>query len=144
MFDDWVYAQQVQDLMTGGRLHAPVSSENFLLPQIAWAALFSLPGGFSFEALRASTLVTAVFGTAAMYLLLAEVAASRRMALFGAFIVGANPLFVSLAFTFMSDVPTIALCVAALWAFARGERLHADALVLAGDRCSQHSRPSIV
>ena len=125
LFDDWVYARQVQELVTAQHLYAPVSSENFLLPQIVWAALFSLPTGFSFEALRVSTLVTAVAGTAAMYLLLSELGVSRRIALFGAFLVGANPLFVSLAFTFMSDVPTIALCVAALCAFARSERLHA-------------------
>ena len=126
LFDDWVYAQQVEELIRAGRLHAPVSSENFLLPQIAWAALVSLPAGFSFEALRVSTLFAAVGGTVAMHLLLVEVGASRRMALFGAFLLCANPLFVSLAFTFMSDVPTISLCVAALWAFARSERLDAS------------------
>jgi 4-amino-4-deoxy-L-arabinose transferase-like glycosyltransferase len=126
LFDDWVYALQVEELVKAHRLHSPLSSENLLLPQIAWATLFALPRGFSFEALRLSTLTAAAVATLALYLTLIELNVQRGVAFFCSLALAANPLFVSLAFTFMSDVPTMALCVAGLWAFARGERLQSS------------------
>ncbi|MEH2041994.1 hypothetical protein [Nostoc sp.] len=54
--DDWAYGQSVQSLVEKGNLKiSPWSAAN-LLSQVFWGALFCLPFGFSFTALRFSTL----------------------------------------------------------------------------------------
>jgi hypothetical protein len=62
--DDWAYAKAVQSLLRGDLQltdWAPASQ----IAQIAWGALFCLPFGFSFTALRLSTLVLGWVGVLA-------------------------------------------------------------------------------
>ena len=74
-----------------------------------WGAAWSLVFGFSFATLRLSTLVLALVGCGALYLILRELEASPRVALLGALSVAANPVFFLLSSSFMTDVPFVAL-----------------------------------
>ena len=53
--DDWAYAQSVKSLLETGNFQLPGWAVANLLPQALWGALFCLPFGFSFTALRKSS-----------------------------------------------------------------------------------------
>ena len=129
--DDWTYARTVKTLLEGGGLKFPEISTN-IIAQIFWGALFCLPFGFSFTALRISTLTLGVIGVLALYALLREADADRKTALFGALLLAFNPLYLVLSYTFMSDVPFIAVSVLSLYFIVRGMRRNSPLELAAG------------
>ncbi|HET9013347.1 MAG TPA: glycosyltransferase family 39 protein, partial [Gemmatimonadaceae bacterium] len=112
--DDWTYAWSVQRLLAGHGLQWLDWSIHYNAVHVLWGALFCLPGGFSFTALRASTWTLAASGLVALYLLLRQLQVERRDALVGTATLGVNPIFFGLSFTFMTDVPFVALST---WAY---------------------------
>ncbi len=122
VIDDWTYAWSVEQLLEHGRLAVLDWSSVYPVGPAAWGAAWSLVFGFSFGTLRASTLALAAVGCGALYFLLRELDASPRVALFGALTVAANPAFLLLASSFMTDVPFVALTLLALAAYARAIR----------------------
>jgi len=118
--DDWIYGGTVKSIVAGNgfRMAGPTIANLFV--QAYWGALFCLPFGFSFVALRASTLVLGLLGLVTFYALAREMGASRTMALAAALTLAANPLFFDLANTFMTDVPFLTLALMATYAFVRG------------------------
>ena len=111
--DDWTYAWSVDHLLAGDGLRVLDWSSNLNFAQVLWGALFCLPLGFSFVALRLSTWVAALLALCALDLLLRELGVGRRDALLGVALLGLNPIFFMLSATFMTDVPFLA---ASLWA----------------------------
>src|SRR5215468_3589900 len=128
--DDWAYAIAVQRLVSEGVFHPPAWVDATLLTQALWGALIAALAGFSHTALRASTLLlggAAVIGT---YLLARQLRVARAVALFAALVLAANPLFVVLSHTFMTDVPMLAMVLYALLFFAQA--LESDSLLAWG------------
>jgi len=124
--DDWAYAIAVQRLVSEGVFHPPAWVDATLLTQALWGALIAAIAGFSHTALRASTLLlggAAVLGT---YLLARQLRVARAVALFAALVLAANPLFVVLSHSFMTDVPMLAMVLYALLFFAHA--LESDSL----------------
>ena len=119
--DDWVYARTVKTLLEGGGLHFADMFTN-VIAQIYWGALFCIPFGFSFNALRISTLTLGVVGVLALYGVLREAGADRGTAFFGALLLAFNPLYLVLSYSFMSDVPFTAVCILSLYFIVRGFR----------------------
>src|SRR5215468_3525240 len=116
--DDWAYAIAVQRLVSEGVFRPPAWVDATLLTQALWGALIAAIAGFSHTALRASTLLlggAAVLGT---YLLARQLRVARAVALFAALVLAANPLFVVLSHSFMTDVPMLAMVLYALGFFA--------------------------
>src|SRR5262245_54250341 len=60
--DDWAYAWSVERLVHGGGLRLLDWSAHPDVAHLLWGALFCLPAGFSFAALRMSTFALAVAG----------------------------------------------------------------------------------
>jgi len=120
--DDWVYGLSVKALLETGRFSMPSPASTNLLPQAYWGALFCLPLGFSFTALRISTLVLGLIGVWATFATARELRADRRIALLAAALVGANPVYFALANTFMTDVPFYAVFAASLYFLLRWTR----------------------
>ena len=118
--DDWVYGLAVRSILETGRFALPSPSSANLFVQAYWGALFCLPFGFSFTALRISTLVLGGVGPIAQYLLLRDLGARRPAALVGGLTLAANPLYLGLSASFMTDVPFTALATVALWLYVRG------------------------
>jgi len=88
---------------------------------IYWGALFSkLAGGFSFTALRISTLVFGVASPLALCWVLRELDIPRPAAVLAAVVLAANPLFIHLSYTFMTDVFYVSLMLASLGFYAYG------------------------
>ena len=87
-----------------------------------WGTAWSLVFGFSFTTLRISTLVLAAAASAALYLILRELEAAPRVALLGALTMAANPTFLLLSSSFMTDVPFVAFTLMALLCYVRASR----------------------
>ncbi len=106
--DDWVYAKEAQHLLSEGRYAGhPFAAAN-AAAQTFWGAAFCAPFGFSFTALRLSTLTAAFLAAWATARCIREMGASRGWAMLGGATLLANPLFLNLSYTFMTDVPFIA------------------------------------
>jgi hypothetical protein len=130
--DDWCYAGTVKTMLEGGGLRLPGCSSTNIIAQVLWGALFCLPFGFSFVALRISTLTLGVTGVLALYGLLREIGADRGTALFGALLLAFNPLYLVLSYTFMPDVPFTAVSIVSFYFLVRGMKRNSKLAVAAG------------
>jgi hypothetical protein len=120
--DDFTYAWPVEELFRHGRLGHPEAAQGVVVSQTLWGALYCLPFGFSFTALRVSTWLLALSALCGTYLTARELGAARRDALLGAAALGVYPVFFMLGVTFMTDVPLVACLVWCGYAFVRAVR----------------------
>jgi hypothetical protein len=131
--DDWAYAWSVRHLLDTGQLRiSDWSSATSVFP-VYWGALFStMAGAFSFGALRWSTLTMSVIGCVAIYDLLRQCELSSRAACLGAAAIIANPLYLYLSYTFMSDIFYFAPMVVSLSLYIRGLRRDSAPALIGG------------
>jgi hypothetical protein len=122
MLDDWSFGRSVKTLLEEGTVRFDGWNTPTLIFQVLYGALFSLPFGFSFEALRVATLVAGLACGLGTYWLLRTAAAGRYAATIGAMVVLFNPSFFQHSFTFMTDVPFAALSVLSGVLFLRALR----------------------
>ena len=117
--DDWAYALTVRHLLETGeyRLHDWATAN--MIVQAYWGALFSKVFGFSFAALRISSLFLFGFGLAALYALLRDRGSSNPEAGLLTLALLSSPLAVRMGFTFMTDVQFLAWLIISLWLYAR-------------------------
>ena len=130
--DDWAYASAIRALVGQGEIRLSGWTATNLIAQLLWGALFCLPFGFSFTALRVSTLVLAVLGALATYGLLREAQAKPGTALFAAATLAFGPIYFALSFTLMTDVPFTAVATLSSWLLLRGLRRGGRAETIAG------------
>lgn len=130
--DDWSYAYAARALCVDGELRMLPWTGASLVLQAWYGALLCKLFGFSFEILRASTFALATAGAAGYALLLREAGIRRREALLALVTVALSPLYVNLAFTFMTDVPFTVLCIWSGWLYVRGLRRAQIASLIAG------------
>jgi hypothetical protein len=135
--DDWGYAWSVQHLLEAREFLFPELLLNPIATHVLWGALFCLPFGFSFTALRVSTWVMGVLAVLALYLLIRECGGERRDAAIGAGALGFYPAFPTLAASFMTDVPCLAWMLWSMWLFVRAlNRRRAGLVWLAAAACA--------
>jgi 4-amino-4-deoxy-L-arabinose transferase-like glycosyltransferase len=111
--DDWVYGLVVRNILKTGHFQFISPASSNLISQAYWGALFCIPSGFSFIALRLSTLVIGGLGVASLYDVTREVDSSKTTAALASLLLIFNPMYFGLAHTFMTDVPftaTITIC----------------------------------
>ena len=130
--NDWASAGAVKEVLGTGKVGAG-SGPVF---QVLWGTVFCLPWGFSFTALRISTLVMSFAGVLGFYGLLREYGFRRGACLVGALTLAANPLYVSMSYTFMTDVPTLTMMILAGFLYVRGLRRGGSGWLLAGSVCA--------
>jgi 4-amino-4-deoxy-L-arabinose transferase-like glycosyltransferase len=117
--DDWASARTVKHLLeTGNYVPSPWMAMS-LVTNILWGALFCLPAGFSFIALRLSTLTIALIGLMGVYWLGKELKLPRSFRITAALTLGFNPMYYTLSSTFMTDVPFTALLTLSALFFVR-------------------------
>jgi hypothetical protein len=119
VIDDWTYAWSVELLLRTGRFDVLDFSAVYPLASTLWGSLWASLFGFSFATLRLSTLSLGFVATAALYMTVRELGASRGIALLGAYVMAANPTFFLLASSFMTDVPFVAFTMLALLYYVR-------------------------
>lgn len=123
--DDWVYAYPVKSLLEHGRFEFLSPFAANLLLQVLWGYLFCLPDHFSFTSLRISTLVLGFTALISTYRLLKEGIKDKFIISLGVLLVLLNPLFLPLAYSFMTDIPFLAFILAGIFFYIRFyETLH--------------------
>jgi len=115
--DDWQYARPVWYLLNKGYYFSPDTYSPIIISQVFWGALFCLPGGFSFSALRMSTLVLSLAGILVFYFLLLKSSKNKKLSFLGALLLTANPLYFSLSNSFMTDIPFVAFSILSIYFF---------------------------
>lgn len=130
--DDWAFGLPVEVMLRDQALRFTDWHAMSLIAQVFWGALFCLPMGFSFTALRISTLTWGLVGLVGMYFLLRHLGASRRDAAFGASVLGFNPLYLLLSHSFMTDIPFLVLMIVSILLLMRGTDLGRDGELIAG------------
>jgi 4-amino-4-deoxy-L-arabinose transferase-like glycosyltransferase len=117
--DDWCYGKTVKNFVEKGEFKLYDWGAPTQFAQTMWGALFCLPFGFSFTALRFSTLVLGLAGVLAIYGILRETRANMIHSFWGAFIIAMNPIYFALSNTFMTDVPFIAFAAVSIYFYIR-------------------------
>ncbi|MBI3492843.1 MAG: glycosyltransferase family 39 protein [Acidobacteria bacterium] len=117
VIDDWVYAWSVEHFLQTGRLRVLEYSGFYPVALILWAAPFAKLLGFSFVALRLSTVCLSAIGCYAWYLTLRELRVDPRASLLATFVLVFNPVFFALSYSFMTDVPFVSLSNLAVYCF---------------------------
>ena len=113
--DDWVYAWAVEHLLRTGQLKMLDWSVSQNVAHVLWGALFCLPLGFSFTALRLSTWAASLLGLVGLHVLLRELGVRRVDALVGVALLAFYPVYFILSLSFMTDVPFVTVTI---WFFA--------------------------
>ena len=120
--DDWSFGLTVKHLVENGDFRP---SGWFPMPFITnalWGSLFCIPFGFSFTALRISTITLSLIGILGVYILVRGLRQPRWLAVIIALTLGFNPVYYALSNTFMTDVPCAAIMILAAIFFARALR----------------------
>ena len=130
--DDWAYGWTVKNFLETGEYQLSDWTATNLLSQVLWGTMFCLPFGFSFTALRISTLTLGLLGVLSTYGLLRETKASASLSLLGAAIVAFNPIYFVSSNSFNSDVPSFTFAIASLYLIARGLRTTSNTAIIFG------------
>ena len=120
--DDWSYGLTVRHLIENGGFHPTANTAMPLVTNVLWGSLFCIPTGFSFTALRLSTLTASLLGIILVYLLMRDICQTRWRAVITAVTLASNPIYYALSNTFMTDNLYIAITLAAALFFARDLR----------------------
>jgi 4-amino-4-deoxy-L-arabinose transferase-like glycosyltransferase len=120
--DDWATGLAVKWFLETGSFQPNDWAVMTLITNVAWGSLFCIPAGFSFTALRLSTLAMSLIGILAVYVLVRDLQQPRWLAVVAAATLGANPIYYALSNTFMTDVPFTAIAILAVVFLARSLR----------------------
>lgn len=118
--DDWVYALSVKNFYEKGIFKILGAMAANCVFHTFWGWIFVLPFGFSFSALRISTILLHLVGSLALYKLFREMEFSITWSLFSLFMIVFNPWIFQLSYTFMTDVPYLSLLAVGLLFYCRG------------------------
>jgi len=124
--DDWVYGWPVSVFLDSGRFEILSWTGVSLIAHVFWGLLFCGVFGYSFTVLRISMLLLGLVGVLTTYHIFTLAEADRRIAFLVALILGFNPIYYELSFTFMTDVSFLAfvlLTLLFLFKFLESDRL---------------------
>ncbi len=130
--DDWEYARSVQRLLETGQFYRSPLVQATVYIHVLWGALFAKAFGFSFVALRLSTLPLAAGALAAFYGILGQLGFSPGRRALGTLTLMAAPLFVFYSQSFNTEVPFLCWLLLGLGCTLRGLRQGRLAWVTAG------------
>ncbi len=112
--DDWSYVKTAEVFARTGHVVYNGFATPMLGWQIAWGALFIRLFGFSFTAVKLSTLPLALAAIFLFHGVLVRFGVTGRKAMLGTLTLALSPLFMPLAASYMTDVPglfVILLCL---------------------------------
>jgi hypothetical protein len=112
--DDFAYIRTTLDFVRTGHIIFNGWEAAMLGWQILWGALFIKLFGFSFTVVRFSVFLLSIFSTYLLHRTMTRFGINAWNATMGTLIVVLSPLFLPLAFSFMSDIPglfTLLLCL---------------------------------
>lgn len=128
--DDWSFGLAVKNLITTRMFQPTGWTAMSLVTNVLWGAIFCLPDGFSFGALRLSTLALGLVGVLALYAFIWEISQSRPIALLAGITLAVSPLYFVLSNTFMTDVPFTAIATMSSVFFVRALKTNSKQAML--------------
>jgi len=117
--DDWAYAKNVFYLSEQGILKFSDWPAMTLLSQMFWASAFCKIFGFSFTVLRFSVLIVGLIASFLIFSLTKYLSNNKSLAFFATLSIILNPLFFSLSYTFMTDVPFLTTTIFTFYFLSR-------------------------
>ncbi|MBI2436269.1 MAG: glycosyltransferase family 39 protein [Candidatus Magasanikbacteria bacterium] len=115
--DDWVHTEILKHWVDTGEFRMnPFAGPTFYVP-ILYGAGLSILFGFSFTILRISTLVLALATLILFHALLNKINHKPHLNFFIVLALWLNPIFYSLSFTFMTDIPALMLLTCSIYAY---------------------------
>ena len=120
--DDWEYARSVQHMLATGEFYRSPLVQATVFIHVLWGALFAQGLGFSFVALRLSTLPLAAGALAAFYGSLGQLDFSPGRRVLGMLTLMVTPLFVFYSQSFNTEVPFLCWLLLGMWCTLRGLR----------------------
>lgn len=121
IYDDWGYSKAVKTLLDEGRFHFTWTATSLLF-QVLVGALFCALFGFSFSVLHMVTLLFSVCGILALYGWLRSVGRGPLESLLAALATASTLFYFHFTFSFMNDIPALAMTFLALWLVTRAEQ----------------------
>jgi hypothetical protein len=115
--DDWSYTKTALDLAQTGRFQYNGWAAAMLGVQACWGALFIKLFGFSFLAVRLSTVPLAAGCAVLAYKLHRCAGLPPRLSLFGSLTLALSPVFVPNAASFMTEIPGLFLFLASVYGY---------------------------
>ena len=120
IYDDWGYSKAVKTLLDEGRFHFTWTATSLLF-QVLVGALFCALFGFSFSVLHMVTLLFSVCGILALYGWLRRFGRGPLESLLTALATASTLFYFHFTFSFMNDIPALAMGFIALWLVSRAE-----------------------
>jgi hypothetical protein len=111
--DDWFYYNAVREAL-GGNWHPNILIDPSLIFQTFLGYVISLTFGFSFVALKYLVLILVFLALVTFYLIITE-HSNKKIALFSTLLLLACPWFLSLSFSFMTDIPAFSFFIFSLY-----------------------------
>ncbi len=130
--DSWAHAKSVKNLADNHQVEISEWTAASFVFQLFYGYLFTLPFGFSFTALRISTIVLSFLGIAVFYFILKELRFKESIATLASLILFFNPIYFNLSYTFMTDIPFISLVLIATLFFVKAIKKEDNILLLLG------------
>jgi hypothetical protein len=124
--DDWSYVKTAFVFARTGHIVYNGWATAMLGWAIPWAALFIKLFGFSFTAVRLSTLPLAMASVYLLHASLVRFGITARNAMIGALTLGLSPLFLPLAASYMTDVAGLFCILLCLYVCQRALGAHSD------------------
>lgn len=128
--DDWSYIRTAKAYAQTGHFVYNGWSSPILGWQIPWGALFIRLFGFSFMAVKLSTLPLALASVFLFYVIQNRFGIRGRNAIIGTLALGLSPLFLPLAASFMTDVPSLFVILLCLYFCQRAIGARSDATTI--------------
>jgi hypothetical protein len=117
--DDWTSAQSIAQILNGTyRQHDFI--QTIALAHLMWGALFAFIFGLSFTTLSIANLFMSAICLLVFYLLLRNLGVEAKRSLLGVALLGFNPIYVHVSYSFLTDVTFLTLMLAALLCYTRG------------------------
>jgi 4-amino-4-deoxy-L-arabinose transferase-like glycosyltransferase len=140
IIDDYLYVGSVKDMLATSKFVMPDFSQANLVGLTVAGTLWTKLFGFSFTSLTYLTLVFATVGLLAFYGIAREGNVPPGSALLGTALLGLNPIFVHLSYSFMTDVPFISMVLVSCYLYIRGLKPENSLLwLLAGGLCAGYA-----
>ncbi|NRB46359.1 MAG: glycosyltransferase family 39 protein [Saprospiraceae bacterium] len=118
--DDWQYAYPVQQMVEEGEFEMQGQFAPNILLQVVWGYLScQVLGGFDFTHLRFGVLLLGLGCGLLLFHWLEKDGVEKGKSFGLSLVLVSSPLFFSLSYTFMTDVPFLLLCLLSLFSFSR-------------------------
>jgi hypothetical protein len=119
--DGWIYAQAARFLAHAGRIRFPGYTSAMPVGQVAFGAVWGSLFGLNFASLQLSVALLGIVAALLFFALAIRCGAGTLGALLGTALLIANPCWLFLSFSFMTEIPFLVLSIGAMLAFARAE-----------------------